>query len=123
MSAAGRWNPGTQSWINDASTSRCIDAGNPGHELGDEPASADNTRINMGAYGSTGQASMSPPDWSLVSDVNNDGITDLSDIEETALVWLTSGEDLSCDLNRDGVVNLEDMVLLSLDYLQQTSWY
>jgi len=48
----GRWN-GT-AWVNDNETSPCIDAGDPSEK---DP---DGTRINMGAYGGTWEASKSP---------------------------------------------------------------
>ncbi|RLG67251.1 MAG: hypothetical protein DRO11_10355, partial [Methanobacteriota archaeon] len=48
-SEAGRWN-GTD-WVNDNETSPCIDAGDPSEK---DP---DGTRINMGAYGGTNEAS------------------------------------------------------------------
>jgi len=48
----GRWN-GT-GWVNDNETSPCIDAGDPSEK---DP---DGTRINMGAYGGTWEASKSP---------------------------------------------------------------
>jgi len=51
-STAGRWN-GTD-WVNDNETSPCIDAGDPSEK---DP---DGTRINMGAYGGTSEASKSP---------------------------------------------------------------
>ncbi|RKX43917.1 MAG: hypothetical protein DRP27_07600, partial [Thermotogae bacterium] len=50
-SSAGRWN-GT-GWVNDNETSPCIDAGDPSEK---DP---DGTRINMGAYGGTWEASKS----------------------------------------------------------------
>jgi len=123
MSTAGRWDPDTQNWVNDGSTSRCVDAGNPGSLLGDELADPDNLRINMGAYGGTEEASRSPHDWALLSDVNNDGISSIPDLAEMTLEWLSTSESLPCDFNRDGIINLEDMALLAQDYLEQTSWY
>ena len=51
-SQAGRWN-GTD-WVTDNETSPCIDAGDPSEK---DP---DGTRINMGAYGGTSEASKSP---------------------------------------------------------------
>ncbi len=58
-SAAGRWDPATQSWVNDDVTSPCIDTGDPGFDVGDEPE-PNGQRVDMGAYGGTGQASKSP---------------------------------------------------------------
>jgi len=57
-------------WAWDDATSPCIDAGDPAAPLGDEPPCAPgdplseragvNTRINMGAYGGTAEASLAP---------------------------------------------------------------
>jgi hypothetical protein len=61
-SQAGRWDPATQSWVNDEVTSPCIDAGDPNSPVGEEPE-PNGGRINVGAYGGTAEASMSqgPP--------------------------------------------------------------
>jgi hypothetical protein len=58
-STAGRWDPATQGWVKDNVTSPCIDAGDPSADIGDEPE-PNGQRIDMGAYGGTGQASKSP---------------------------------------------------------------
>jgi hypothetical protein len=57
-SQAGRWDPVSESWIQDDVTSPCIDAGDPNVPVGDEPE-PNGGRINMGAYGGTPQASKS----------------------------------------------------------------
>jgi hypothetical protein len=57
-SQTGRWNPASQSWVQDVLTSPCIDAGNPASDWTAEPA-PNGGRINMGAYGGTPQASLS----------------------------------------------------------------
>lgn len=68
-SQGGRWDPRQALWIYDAATSPCVDAGDPALPLGDElltmpddPTAAEplNTRINLGAYGGTAQASLAP---------------------------------------------------------------
>ncbi len=58
-SQAGRWNPGSETWISDNLTSDCIDAGDPDSEIGLEP-DPNGSVINIGAYGGTTQASKSP---------------------------------------------------------------
>lgn len=58
-SQAGRWDPNAGSWVQDDVTSPCIDAGDPNDPIGDEPF-PNGGRINMGAYGGTGEASLSP---------------------------------------------------------------
>jgi parallel beta-helix repeat protein len=66
-----RWDAQRKVWTWDDITSPCIDAGNPGSPLGEELLSVPNDpnnewgrnlRINMGAYGGTAEASMSPYD-------------------------------------------------------------
>jgi beta propeller repeat protein/parallel beta-helix repeat protein len=57
-SQAGRWDPGSLTWIQDEITSPCIDGGDPAFSVGDEPA-PNGGIINLGAYGGTAQASMS----------------------------------------------------------------
>jgi parallel beta-helix repeat protein len=57
-SQAGRWDPDSQSWEVDIVTSPCIDAGDPNVPVSDEPE-PNGSRINMGAYGGTPQASKS----------------------------------------------------------------
>ncbi|MCW3136373.1 MAG: carboxypeptidase regulatory-like domain-containing protein [Canidatus Methanoxibalbensis ujae] len=51
----GRWN-GTD-WVKDNVTSPCIDAGDPADDYSNEP-DYPNGKINMGAYGNTGEASL-----------------------------------------------------------------
>jgi len=59
-SPAGRFDPATGLWVTtDVETSPCIDAGDPAAPVGDEP-SPNGSRINMGAYGGTTQASKTP---------------------------------------------------------------
>jgi L-ascorbate metabolism protein UlaG (beta-lactamase superfamily) len=58
-SEAGRWDLVGESWVVDDVTSPCIDAGDPNSPVGDEPE-PNGGIINMGAYGGTAEASMSP---------------------------------------------------------------
>ena len=57
MSVEGRWEPVNQSWVADEYMSPCIDAGDPNSDWADEPT-PNGGRINMGAYGGAGQASL-----------------------------------------------------------------
>ncbi|MCP4258998.1 MAG: hypothetical protein GY774_16055 [Planctomycetes bacterium] len=61
-SQAGRWDPNSESWVVDDVTSPCIDAGDPNSPVGDEPE-PNGSRINMGAYGGTAEASKSGVSW------------------------------------------------------------
>ena len=65
----GRWD-GTQ-WVNDSTTSLCIDSGNPADDYYFEPT-PNGDRINIGAYGNTAFTSKSSDPLSIV-DYNNEG--------------------------------------------------
>jgi hypothetical protein len=59
-SQAGRWDPVRRSWVIDAVTSPCIDAGNPASlDLAALEPEPNGGRVNMGAYGGTPEASKS----------------------------------------------------------------
>jgi len=69
QSQGWRWDARNGEWTSDAGTSPCIDAGDPAFGIADEPANAPdgpaagqtvNTRIDMGAYGGTAEASLAP---------------------------------------------------------------
>ena len=132
QSAGWRWDTTRQRWDYDNVTSRCIDAGNPGSPLSDEPLTIPddpgniwgvNIRINMGAYGGTPEASMPPYDWTLLADLTNDGTVNLIDFAGQTTYWLQSDDHQLPDLNRDGTVDLTDLSLLLSDWLATTSWF
>jgi hypothetical protein len=131
-SAGWRWNRTAEQWTWDDETSPCIDAGNPGMALGDESVTLDvdplnrlgeNVRVNMGAYGGTAEASMAPPGWALLCDLDNSGNVTMDDFIWMVEAWLQVAENQPPDVSRDGIVNLEDMGLLAQDWLETTSWY
>jgi len=91
-SQAGRWKPATQAWITDDVTSPCIDAGDPMSPIGREPF-PNGGIINMGAYGSTAEASKSyfgePVCKTIVAgDINGDCKVDFADLTIMARQWL-----------------------------------
>jgi len=134
-----RWDSKRKRWDYDEVTSRCIDAGNPGCQLGDELLSipgypdnpyAQNIRLNMGAYGGTAEAAMPPYGWTLLADLTNDGIVNIEDLQIQANSWLSEcSEDCSGELDRKEnelfgkVVDLADFALLANDWLEITTWY
>jgi len=63
-SQAGRWDPASQSWVQDDVTSPCIDAGDPNSPIGHE-LFPNGGIINMGAYGGTVEASKSLNETSI----------------------------------------------------------
>jgi len=58
QSQAGRWHPQTRTWVRDLATSPCIDAGDPGSPVGEEPL-PNGDIVNIGAYGGTAEAGKS----------------------------------------------------------------
>ena len=59
MSEAGRWDPNISDWVIDDVTSLCIDAGDPSSDYSLEP-DPNGGCINIGAFGNTAEASLSP---------------------------------------------------------------
>ena len=57
-SRTGRWDPKSQSWVQDAVTSPCIDAGDTSTPINFEPLPNGGV-VNIGAYGGTDEASKS----------------------------------------------------------------
>ncbi len=117
QSEAGRWDANSESWVIDASTSPCIDAGNPGCPLGDEPNDVNNVRINMGAYGGTAEASKSPANWRNIADMTNDGAVDGSDLSVFVDWWVQSGECIPSDLDRSQSADFVDFDILGENWL------
>ena len=72
-------------WILDRISSPCIDAADPAVNPFGE-LMPNGARLNMGAYGGTAYASMSP--WPLRSDANRDGKINLVDLSILAESWL-----------------------------------
>jgi len=91
-SQAGRWDPNSESWVQDDVTSPCIDAGNPNSPIGYEPFPNGGV-INMGAYGGTREASKSyfgEPlcETILAGDINGDCKVDFIDLAILTRHWL-----------------------------------
>ena len=127
-----RWDTNRKLWTWDDVTSRCIDAGNPGSKLLQEPLSIPddpnnqwgrNFRIDMGAYGGTAQASIPPYYWAILADLTNDGIADFSDLENWIQNWLRSTSLQPGDLDKNGIVDFYDFALLAQDWFEQTTWH
>ncbi len=131
-STGWRWDIQGNLWVHDDTTSRCIDAGNPGYTpenelltVPDDPNSqfSENQRINMGAYGGTQEASLPPYDWAVLADTTNDGIVDFQDFVVFARLWLDTGIHNPADFDRNAAVDFVDFAALADDWLIQTSWY
>jgi hypothetical protein len=65
-SVAGRYDPNSDSWVKDDVNSPCIDAGDPNTCIGFEP-NPNGDIVNMGAYGGTAEASISPSGVKCIS--------------------------------------------------------
>ena len=124
-----RWDTTRRTWTWDNTTSPCIDAGNPGSPLAQEPLTVppdpnntfgENLRINMGAYGGTKEASMAPKDWALLADLTNDGIVDFEDYAYQSRDWKNSGNELPGDLDRNDFVDMDDFSLWIEEWLRGT---
>ncbi len=113
QSVYGRWEPNTQSWVSDSNTSLCIDAGDPNSDWSDE-LWPNGKRINMGAYGGTGQASMNgnPADFDI------DGSVNFVDFAEFADKWFAE-EFCIEDLKMDGLVEFADLGIFAENWLWQ----
>jgi hypothetical protein len=105
-------------WGEGKNNSFCIDAGNPGSNLGNEGIASANVRINMGASGGTVKASVPPDEWRLLADIDNDGITNNIDFAWFAGYWLAKGSELPADLDRNGSVDISDLKLFSDDWMR-----
>jgi len=94
-STKGHWTSG--GWVLDGELSPAIDVGNPASAIGAEP-SPNGSRINMGAYGGTDQASKSDPTprWTDVAAVN---VVDTS----ADLVGTLNGDDANATVYWDTV--------------------
>jgi len=127
-----RWHTQRKAWTWDDVTSPCIDAGNPGSAIQDEPMVlaidpdsewGQNVRIDMGAYGGTVQAGMPPLGWALLGDLTNDGTVNFQDYGFQVGGSSNTPQCQPGDLNRNGVVDLADVAILADDWLNRTSWH
>lgn len=111
-SKAGRWDPYSETWVQDVLTSPCIDAGDPNCSCSGELWPSGKC-INMGAYGGTAQASMSPCTAGNVADLDNNDVVDAQDLFMLAKMWLASSVPLAEDIDRDGLVGFSDFAALA----------
>ncbi|UCF44463.1 MAG: right-handed parallel beta-helix repeat-containing protein, partial [Planctomycetota bacterium] len=113
-SAAGRWDANSKSWVTDAGTSPCIDAGDPNSDWTEE-LWPHGKQINMGAYGGTAEASMSLSSVGNIANLDND-VNDIVDGIDLGLFvekWCYEEPLLAEDLDRDGFVNFVDFAIFA----------
>jgi hypothetical protein len=128
MSEGGRWDPNGESWVLDEVTSACIDKGDWSSPIGDEPY-PNGGRVNIGAYGGTGEASKSPviTCWEAgdcagqrYGDATCDGVPSLADLFALKAHFAKSAPwtDPECcvDFNHDDSVNLADLFILRFNF-------
>ena len=122
-----RWDADSGRWTYDDQTSRCIDAGDPGTPLADEPLSipadpnnefGQNLRINMGAYGGTSEASIPPNRWAIHTDYNNDGLNNFTDFA----LYLRDFE-YPPGQRTQPPPDFNELRILADSWLEQTTWF
>lgn len=113
----GRWDPAAQAWVYDDVTSPCIDAGDPAAANWIYELWPHGKRINVGAYGGTPQASLSPSTAGNVADINRDETIGMDDLILFTAKWLQSAVLCPEDLNLDGKINLADFALIAENWL------
>jgi hypothetical protein len=117
-STAGRWDPMTQTWVKDSVTSPCIDAGDPADQGWKNELWPNGRRIDIGAYGGTAEASMSPNAIGLAADLNFDNVIDVADLLLMAQAWTKHQVLLAADLTRDGRVGIEDLAVMAESWME-----
>lgn len=113
----GRWDSSSLEWVYDDVTSPCIDAGDPNSIEWQNELWPHGDRINVGAYGGTPQASMSPNPVGNVADLDHDDIVDTSDFMMFGENWLWTECLLDTDLNRNGKVDIADFAEFGKQWL------
>lgn len=104
-------------WVTDEVTSPCIDAGDPNDAGWQKELWPHGKRINMGAYGGTPQASMSPNPAGNIIDLNHDGKVDLADWSQWADDWILEKVLMDADVDRDNDTDMDDLVILADQWL------
>jgi len=115
-SERGRYWPQFDIWVLDRVTSPCVDAGDPQAEVSNEPM-PNGGRINIGAYGGTSEASLSPSEQPrpLLSKASNpyppDGAQNMGMGIDITLSWTAGLNAISHDVYlssyRDDVANAD----------------
>ena len=111
----GRWDPNGKMWVIDEATSLCIDGADPNLDWSAE-LWPHGERVNLGVYGGTAQACMSPNDVGNVADMDLDGFVYRTDLPLLLGAWLSDAVPLREDLTRDGIVNFPDFSVFALNY-------
>ncbi len=105
-------------WVADEVTSPCVDTGDPNDIRWQNELWPHGERINMGAYGGTPQASMSPNPVGNTADLNHDGRIDLADWSLWADDWQKQKILLDSDFDRNNHVNPNDLNVFINNWLE-----
>jgi len=114
-SRIGRWSVAARQWIADDFTSQCIDAGSPSSDWSAE-LWPHGQRINLGVYGGTPQASLSPAELGHRADLNHDGRVGPPDLQQFSLGWAVEADLLAEDFDRNGAVDFNDFAILAASW-------
>ncbi|MHC4951462.1 MAG: BACON domain-containing protein, partial [Planctomycetota bacterium] len=109
------------SWMTDDVTSPCIDAGDPADMGWQGELWPHGGRINMGAYGGTAQASMSPNSIGNTADLNHDNAVDIIDWSLWAGYWGDERVLMDSDFDRDNDVDPNDMDIFMDNWLWESN--
>jgi hypothetical protein len=120
QSQSGRWDPSVQEWVFDDVTSPAVDAGDP-NSVWTQELWPHGRRVNVGAFGGTSEASMSPSDTSNVADLNHDDVVDYRDLALITDRWPVEQVLLRADLDRNGLVAFGDIALMGQSWLTDTA--
>jgi hypothetical protein len=105
-------------WVYDDVNSACIDAGDPNSDWTKE-IWPHGKRINMGAYGGTPEASMSPSTIGNIADIDNSGMVDDNDLKLLIQQWLENGIFIRADLDLNLGVNFIDFSIFAENWAWQ----
>lgn len=117
-SEVGRWDPVAGAWVTDSETSPCIDAGDPNDPGWTNELWPNGRRIDIGAYGGTPEASMSPNAIGLAAALNFDDRVELADFAIFARAWMKNEPLLAADLTRDNHIDLDDLAAMAENWLK-----
>ncbi len=114
-SKIGRWDAASRRWVIDRETSPCIDAGLPSSDWMAE-LWPNGKRIDLGAYGGTPEASLSPASLGDPADLDIDEQVGPRDFQLVTQSWLVEQDLSPADLDRSGAVDFNDFAVFALHW-------